>query len=230
MHAFFIKNPRPQPGKIMGGWKGNVFWELSAVAAVIVSVAVSVTISAPIAFSIAVSVAISASVTISVSEFAVRGTEDGAKAAAGVGLSHRGEQIHRKTDILEAFAGVTICCQRGTAFRHTSAQRIYHHIYRTEQLHDGEQPDGHIDSDRCAQGSIAVVPSGIAGIAATAAVTAARIAGRMTQLCRQSHSLAFGNDERSAAGSAVAELVCYRGYVGFSGSIPLCKKRQKLVI
>lgn len=194
----------------------SVFVAIPISVAVSIAISVSMTVSVAVSVSVAISVSTTVSVAVSVSEITVRGTEDGTETAAGARFSRRREQIHREADIFESFARIAVSCRRSAAFGHASAQRIYYHVDGAEQLYNGEQTDGYIDSDRCAQGGIAVVPTGIAGITATIAATG--VAGRMTQFCCQSDGFAFGDDERSAVGSAVAELVCYSGHIGFGGT------------
>ena len=88
--------------------------------------------------------------------FTVGGTEDRAKAAAGFRFCGGREHIQREPDVFKITAGVSGDSSIGTGFRHTSAQRIYHHIDGTEQFYDGEQTDGYIDCHRCAHSCVTV--------------------------------------------------------------------------
>lgn len=218
------------------GWKGNV--ELSAAAAVIVPVAISVaatvvaisvaaavvaiSVAAIVAAAVSIAAIVAAAISIAAafSYITVRRAEDWTEAAAGTGFCCWRKEIQREADIFKCGTRIANGCCGGAAFRYASAQRIYYHIYSAEQLYNGEQTDGYIDSDGSAQSCIAIMLSCVAGItsAAASAIAAARAAGRMPQFCCKSHRFAFCNDEGSAVGSAVAELVCHSGDIGFGGA------------
>lgn len=121
-------------------------------------------------------------------------------------------------DILKAVAGVTVCGICSTAFGDTSAQRIYHDIDRAEQLYNRKQTDGYINCNGCAESSIAaalggitVAAAGMAGIAGMAGV--AGVTAGETQLCIQRNCFPLRNDERSALGCGILELIGYGGHI-----------------
>lgn len=143
--------------------------------------------------------------------------EDRAEAAAGAGLCGRGKHIQREADIFEIAAGVIVCGCGGAGFRHAAAQRMDHHIHRTEQLHDGEQADGHIDCHRGTQGCIAAA-EGTAAVAAVMRTAGVAAAVWIAQLCCQSNGLAFRYHEGAAVGIAAGELVGGGGHIGFRGA------------
>ena len=157
---------------------------------------------------------------IGAANLAVGRTKDRPKAAAVLRFSGRGKHIQWEADIFKVSAGVTGNSRIGTAFRHTSAQRIDNHIDGAEQFYDSEQPDGNIDSHRRAHCGIAIVCA--AARLWTARVTAG---GGIAQFCLQCNCFAFCNGEGTAVGIAAAIIqICGSGDICLCGGIPFCKK------
>lgn len=153
--------------------------------------------------------------------------ENCAEATAGAGLSDRGEQIQGEADILEALAGIAVCCICRATLRHASAKRMNHNIDCAEQLYDGKQPDGNIDRNGCAEGGISVclrgfTATGIAGVAGVAG-----IAGREAQLCIERNRLALCKNEGASLGESIHILIGYGGNVCLSSGMDLCKTKKR---
>ena len=151
---------------------------------------------------------------------AVGRTVCGAEAAAALRFCGRREHIHREADALEVTTGIAGGAGGAIVFRHTSAQRIYQHIYCAEQLYNSEQSDTYIDCHRSthcgiplASAAAAVVwPTGItAGITRMAGMTA-----RIAQLCLKGNGFAFCNNKWTAIRIAAAVVqVGGSGYIRF---------------
>lgn len=156
---------------------------------------------------------------------AVRGTEYGAKAAAGFRCGRGREHIHREPDILKICTRIARAADSRAAFRQASAKRIDHHIYGTVQLYNAEQAKCHIDCHGRAQCCIAAATSAAivaAGVTSASAATVARAAGRVSQICRQCDCFAFCNNERPAAGIATAIK-----QIGRCGDLGFCGAKQR---
>lgn len=158
---------------------------------------------------------------------AVRGTEYGAKAAAGFRCGGGGEHIHRETDIFKIRAGISRTADSRAAFRQASAKGIDHHIYGAVQLHNAEQTQRYIDCYGCAHCRIAASATAAivaAGVASAATSAVARAAGRVSQVCRQRDCFAFRDNERPAAGIAAAII-----QIGRCGDFGFCGAKQRYV-
>ena len=158
---------------------------------------------------VACAAAVAVCCTCYITDNAVRGTENRAKATAGLRCSGGRKHIHRETDIFKIRAGVARAANSCAAFRQASAKGIYHHVYGAVQFYDAEQTKRDIDSHRRAHCRIAAATATAAAIiaaavAATAAATVAGAACGVSQVGRQRDCLAFCHNERSAVGVAAA--------------------------
>ena len=151
----------------------------------------------------------------------IRRTENRAEATAAFRFCGRGEHIQRETDVFKITAGVSGDCSRSTGFRHTSAQRVYHHVYSTEQFYDGEKPDADIDCNRSPHSCITVRDCDNVTFAGRMMVVMTRITtvAWISQFGLQSHSFAFCNSEWTAVRitAAIIQISCC-GYVCFCGA------------
>ena len=119
----------------------------------------------------------------------------------------KGKRISSKP--LQGSLFVAFAVQRSGS---SAAQRIYHDIDRTEQLYNCKQTDGYINCNGCAEssiaaalGGIAVAAAGMAGVAGMAGI--AGVTAGETQLCIQRNRFPLRNDERSALGCGILELI-----------------------
>lgn len=201
----------------------------AGVAAVCVVVSAGIACAAAVTCAAAAAVACAAAIAVCcacyITDNAVRGTENRAKATAGLRCSGGGEHIHRETDIFEIRARVARTANSCAAFWQASAKGIYHHVYGAVQFHDAEQTKRDIDSHRRAHCRVAAAAATAAAIIIAAAVTAtaaATVAGAacgVSQVSRQRDCFAFCHNERPAVGVAatVVEVSCCCNF-GFCGA------------
>ena len=119
---------------------------LSAAGVAAVCAVVSAGITCAAAAAVACAVAVAVCCACYITDNTVRGTENRAKATAGLGCSGGRKHIHRETDIFEIRAGIARAANSCAAFRQASAKRIYHHVYGAVQFYDAEQTNRDIDS------------------------------------------------------------------------------------
>jgi len=197
---------------------------LSAAGVAAVCAVVSAGITCAAAAAVACAAAVAVCCACYITDNTVRGTENRAKATAGLRCSGGRKHIHRETDIFEIRARVARAANSRAAFRQASAKGIYHHVYGAVQFHDAEQTKRDIDSHRRAHCRIATATAAAiiiaAAVAATAAATAtvARAACGVSQVSRQRDCFAFCYNERPAVGVAAAVVevsrCCNLGFCG----------------
>ena len=194
---------------------------LSAAGVAAVCAVVSAGITCAAAAAVACAAAVAVCCACYITDNTVRGTENRAKATAGLRCSGGRKHIHRETDIFEIRAGIARAANSCAAFRQASAKRIYHHVYGAVQFHDAEQTNRDIDSHRRAHCRIATAAAVIAAAVAATAAATATVAGAacgVSQVSRQRDCFAFCYNERPAVGVAAAVVevsrCCNLGFCG----------------
>ena len=171
---------------------------LSAAGVAAVCAVVSAGITCAAAAAVACAAAVAVCCACYITDNTVRGTENRAKATAGLRCSGGRKHIHRETDIFEIRAGIARAANSCAAFRQASAKRIYHHVYGAVQFYDAEQTKRDIDSHRRAHCRVATATAAAviaAAVAATAAATVAGTACGVSQVSRQCNCFAFCHND-----------------------------------